>query len=153
MLCRGTFLLPVLTATVCLTSGDSGEVSVVCWIMVLCKWVALVYLCSSERIGNRDRKRYLCPIKVCAYLLQQTSCFFHVCMGVCLAVCMYVCECMISSGDRILRACSNWRANANAWLVVLHRLVLKSEVARSAGFGPGTKTDFWLPWILLASSL
>lgn len=49
---------------------------------------------------------------------------------------------MISSGDRILRACSNWRANANAWLVALHQLVQKSEVARSAGFGPGTKTDF-----------
>ena len=39
---------------------------------------------------------------------------------------------MISSGDRILRACSNWRANANAWLVALHQLVLKSEVAHSA---------------------
>lgn len=39
---------------------------------------------------------------------------------------------MISSGDRILRACSNWRANANAWLVALHWLVLKSEVAHSA---------------------
>lgn len=49
---------------------------------------------------------------------------------------------MISSGDRILRACFNWRANANAWLVVLHQLVLKSEVACSAGFGPGTKTNF-----------
>lgn len=39
---------------------------------------------------------------------------------------------MISLGDRILRACSNWRANTNAWLVALHQLVLKSEVAHSA---------------------
>lgn len=50
----------------------------------------------------------------------------------CRGVCAYVGEYMISSGDRILRACSNWRANANAWLVVLHQLVLKSEVAHSA---------------------
>lgn len=39
---------------------------------------------------------------------------------------------MINSGDRILRARSNWRANANAWLVALHQLVQKSEVAHSA---------------------
>lgn len=38
---------------------------------------------------------------------------------------------MISSGDRMLRACSNWRANANAWLVALHQIVVKSEVAHS----------------------
>lgn len=41
-------------------------------------------------------------------------------------------ECTVSSGDRILRAFSNWRANANAWLVALHQLVLKSEVAHNA---------------------
>lgn len=41
-------------------------------------------------------------------------------------------ECMINSGDRILRARSNWRANANAWLVALHQLVQKSKVAHSA---------------------
>lgn len=40
--------------------------------------------------------------------------------------------CMISPGDRILRACNNCRANANAWLVALHQLVLNSEVAHSA---------------------
>lgn len=39
---------------------------------------------------------------------------------------------MVSLGDRILRACSNWRVNANAWLVALHQLVRKSEVALSA---------------------
>lgn len=42
---------------------------------------------------------------------------------------------MVSSGDRILRACCNWRANANAWLVALHQIVLKSEVAHSAEQG------------------
>lgn len=67
---------------------------------------------------------------------------FRVCMCVCLAGCKCVRECMISSGDRILRACFNWRPNANAWLVALHQLLLKSEVACSAGFGPGTKTNF-----------
>lgn len=43
--------------------------------------------------------------------------------------------CMISPGDRILRACNNCRANANAWLVALHQLVLNSEVAHSAARG------------------
>lgn len=42
---------------------------------------------------------------------------------------------MISPGDRILRACNNCRANANAWLVALHQLVLNSEVAHSAAWG------------------
>lgn len=60
------------------------------------------------------------------------SLLFSVFACVCLAVYGCVWECMISSGDRILRACSNWRANANAWLVALHQPVLKSEVAHSA---------------------
>lgn len=60
------------------------------------------------------------------------SLLFSVFACLCLAVYGCVWECMISSGDRILRACSNWRANANAWLVALHQPVLKSEVAHSA---------------------
>lgn len=42
---------------------------------------------------------------------------------------------MISAGDRILRACSNCRGNANAWLVALHQLVLNSEAAHGATRG------------------
>lgn len=42
---------------------------------------------------------------------------------------------MISLGDRILRACNNCRANANAWLVALHQLVLNLQAAHGAGQG------------------
>lgn len=42
---------------------------------------------------------------------------------------------MISLGDRILRACNNCRANANAWLVALYQLVLNLQAAHSAAQG------------------
>lgn len=82
-----------------------------------------MYLCASERIGTRDRERSISDKGLLIVAAANELLFF-------VRVCVR--ECMISSGDRILRACSNWRANANAWLVALHQLVLKSEVAHSA---------------------
>ena len=141
MLCRGTSLLLVLTATVygcvwvCVCVWGEGGLfdqwrfwrvlSSLCRVKV-CQLAALVYL---YLFFKENRKlRYT---EVFAYFLQQTSSFFT---SACVRLGVWECvwEYMISSGDRILRACSNWRANANAWLVALHQLVLKSEVAHSA---------------------
>lgn len=58
--------------------------------------------------------------------------FLCVCISVSRSISARVRGCMISPGDRILRACNNCRANANAWLVALHQLVRDSEVVRGA---------------------
>lgn len=61
--------------------------------------------------------------------------YIYVCISVSRSISAHMRGCMISPGDRILRACNNCRANANAWLVALHQLVLNSEVAHSAARG------------------
>lgn len=67
--------------------------------------------------------------------------FLYVCISVSRSISAHIRGCMISPGDRILRACNNCRANANAWLVALApaSAELRSGPQCSAGFGPGTK--------------
>lgn len=67
--------------------------------------------------------------------------FLYVCISVSRSISAHMRGCMISPGDRILRACNNCRANANAWLVALApaSAELRSGPQCSAGFGPGTK--------------